>query len=77
VAKKIRMLGVEPPSVADVNNAEELTAVHWVLLKGGVIIVEGLANLDEIHREKVTFMAFPLKVAGGDGSPVRALALED
>jgi kynurenine formamidase len=77
VAKKIRMLGVEPPSVADVNNAEELTAVHKVLLEAGVIIVEGLANLDEIHREKVTFMAFPLKVAGGDGSPVRAFALED
>jgi arylformamidase len=77
VAKKVRMLGVEPPSVADVNNAEELTAVHRVLLGAGVIIVEGLAHLDEIRREKVTFMAFPLRVVGGDGAPVRAFALED
>ncbi|MCU0918067.1 MAG: cyclase family protein [Planctomycetes bacterium] len=76
-AKKIRMLGVEPPSVADVNNREELTAVHKVLLEAGVIIVEGLANLDQIRRAKVSFMAFPLKIAGGDGAPVRALALED
>jgi kynurenine formamidase len=76
-AKRVRMLGVEPPSVADVNNLEELTAVHKVLLEAGVIIVEGLANLDQIRRERVTFMAFPLKVAGGDGSPVRAFALED
>jgi len=77
VAKGVRMLGVEPPSVADVNNAGELAAVHRVLLKAGVIIVEGLANLDQIRRETVTFMAFPLKVTAGDGSPVRAFALED
>ena len=77
VEKGIRMLGVEPPSVADVNNIEELTTVHKILLKGGIIIVEGLAHLDEIHKEKVTFMAFPLKITKGDGSPVRALAIEE
>ena len=76
-AKKIRMLGVEPPSVADVNNRDELTAVHRILLGAGIIIVEGLANLDQIRRERVTFMAFPLKVGGGDGAPVRAFAIED
>lgn len=77
VGKGVRVLGVEPPSVADVHNIEELTRVHEVLLAGGVLIVEGLAHLDQIRREKVTFMAFPLKIAGGDGAPVRALALED
>jgi len=77
VNKSIRMLGVEPPSVADVHNIEELTTIHRTLLAGGVIIVEGLANLEKIHKEKVTFMAFPLKIAQGDGSPVRAFAIED
>jgi len=77
VARGVRMLGVEPPSVADVNNLEELTAVHKVLLQADIVIVEGLANLDQIRGERVTFMALPLKVAGGDGAPVRALALED
>jgi len=75
--KKVRMLGVEPPSVADVNNLEELTAVHEALLGAGVIIVEGLTNLDQIRKQKVTFMALPLKVAKGDGAPARALAIED
>ena len=70
-------LGVEPPSVADVNNLEELTSVHNVLLGAGIIIVEGLTNLDQIQNEKVTFMALPLKIARGDGAPVRALAIED
>jgi len=77
VDKGVRILGVEPPSVADVNNIEELTAVHQTLLGGGVIIVEGLANLDQIRKDKLTFMAFPLKVAGGDGAPARAFAIED
>ena len=75
--KGVRMLGVESPSVADVNNLEELTTVHEVLLGAGVIIVEGLTNLDQIRNQKVTFMAFPLKVAMGDGAPARVLALED
>jgi kynurenine formamidase len=74
---KVRMLGVEPPSVADVNNAAELTSVHKTLFAGGVIIVEGLANLEAVSKDKVTFMAFPLKISGGDGAPARALAIED
>ena len=74
---QVRMLGVEPPSVADVNNIKELTAIHKTLFKGGVTIVEGLTNLQANTGEKVTFMAFKLKIAGGDGAPARALAIEE
>jgi len=77
VEKGVRLLGVEPPSVADVNNKEELTAVHRILLGADILIVEGLANLDQIRGERVTFMAFPLRVQGGDGSPVRAIAIDE
>ena len=76
-ANKIAMLGVEPPSVADVNNIEELTLVHKTLFEGGVIIIEGLTNLEAITKEKVTFMALPLKITNGDGAPVRALVIEE
>ncbi|MHC4170949.1 MAG: cyclase family protein [Planctomycetota bacterium] len=77
VDNKVRMLGVEPPSVADVNNIEELTATHRILFEGGVIVVEGLANLTSLSKPRVTFIALPLKVAGGDGAPVRAVAIEE
>ena len=77
VEKHVRILGVEPPSVADVNNIEELTAVHKILFEGNVIVVEGLANLQSLTKSKVTFIALPLKVADGDGAPVRALAIEE
>jgi len=71
------MLGVEPPSVADINNMQELTEVHHILFEGGVIVVEGLTNLESLTKPKVTFIALPLKVAAGDGAPVRALAIEE
>lgn len=76
VERKVKLLGVEPPSVADVNNLQELTEVHQTLFRGNVMIVEGLANLDQITTATVEFIALPLKVMGGDGSPVRAIAIE-
>jgi kynurenine formamidase len=75
--RKIALLGVEMPAVADVNSKEELTSVHRALLEAGIVVVEGLANLDELHQEEVTFIALPLKLEGGDGSPVRAIAIEE
>ena len=76
VANKVKMLGVEPPSVADINNPQEVTAVHRILFEGGVIVVEGLANLDALTKPKVTFIALPLKIVAGDGAPARAIAIE-
>ncbi len=75
--RKIALLGVEPPSVADVNNKEELTSVHQALLQAGIVIVEGLANLTSLRQHEVTFIALPLKLEGGDGSAVRAIAIEE
>lgn len=77
VDRRVAMIGVEPPSVADVNNVAELTDVHQTLFKGGVLIVEGLANLDQISAPVVQFVALPMKITGGDGSPVRAIAIEE
>lgn len=76
VEKRVALIGVEQPSVADVNNMQELTAVHQTLFRGNVIIVEGLANLDQLTASEVEFTALPLRIIGGDGCPVRAIATE-
>jgi kynurenine formamidase len=76
VERLVKILGVEPPSVADVDNRDEVTRIHQILLGGGVTIVEGLANLDQLVQDRVFFAALPLPLAGGDGSPVRAFAIE-
>jgi len=75
-AKGIGLLGVEPPSVADVNNIEEVTEIHTILMKNDIIIVEGLTNLDQLSKEKITLIALPLKVENGDGAPTRVIAME-
>ena len=77
VQKSIGILGVEPPSVADVNNLEEVTKIHQILLGGDVIIVEGLCNLDLIEKPKVKLIALPLKVTNGDGAPARVIAIQE
>lgn len=74
VEKKIKILAVEPPSIANVNDLAEVTAVHQILFSGQVIIVEGICNLDNINVEEVELMVMPLKIGGGDGAPARVLA---
>jgi kynurenine formamidase len=76
VEQGVSLLGVEPPSVADVHHREELTAVHRILLEGGVVIVEGLAHLDQIDTQCVELAVLPLKVLDGDGAPARAVAVQ-
>ena len=76
VDQQVGLIGVEPPSVADVNNMEELTEVHQTLFKGNVVIVEGLTNLDRLSQTIVDFVALPLKIRDGDGCPARAIGIE-
>ncbi|WP_271767344.1 cyclase family protein [Aquimarina algiphila] len=73
--KKIKMIGVEPPSVADVNNLEEVTKIHQILLKG-VVIIEGLTNINKLQSNCVELIALPIKIIGGDGAPARVIAIE-
>jgi arylformamidase len=75
VENQVNILGVEPPSVANVNDMAELTRIHQLLLGANITIVEGLTNLDSINEEKVFFVAAPLKIEGGDGCPCRAFAM--
>ena len=51
--------------------------VHNVFLKKGILNIEYLTNLKSIREKRVKFMAIPLKLKGVEGSPVRAIAIED
>ena len=77
VEKGISLLGVEGPSVADVNDLPEVTEIHQILLGAKITIVESLKNLHLIEQDRIEFIALPLKLKDGDGSPVRALAIID
>ncbi len=73
---KVKMIGVEPPSVADVNNLAEVTKIHEILLRG-VVIIEGLTNIESLKSNCVELIALPLKIQKGDGAPARVIAIEN
>ncbi len=74
VALGVWLIGLEMPSVASLQDKVELTTVHQILLRGEVVIIECLANLRNLPPQ-VTFIALPLKIDQGDGSPIRAIAV--
>ncbi|MCL2877612.1 MAG: cyclase family protein [Acidobacteria bacterium] len=63
----VRLLGVENQSVGT-------DKVHVILLGGGVALLEGL-NLEGVEPGEYILAAFPLKLAGCEGAPVRAVLL--
>jgi arylformamidase len=73
VNHNIRLIGVDYLSVAAYH---DLIVPHQVLLGANVVIVEGL-NLSEIAPGRYQFVCLPLKIAGGDGAPARAILIDD
>jgi len=72
-SKKINLVGIDSPSI-DVGTNKEF-AVHKILSKNNIIIVENLANLEKIQNAKFRFIALPLKLKDATGSPIRAIAI--
>lgn len=72
VERGVKAVGVDTLS-PDVY-ASESDPVHRTLLGNGVVIIENLANLDELPPY-FHLIALPLKIKGGTGSPIRAVAL--
>lgn len=72
VDKKVKVFGVDSPSPD--NPASRTYPVHLMCREQGITHFENLANLGEVVGRRFTFYGFPLKVRGGHGSPVRAVA---
>ena len=72
--KQIAAFGVETlsPGIPKVSNKE----VHYICGKMGFTHYENMVNLHQlIGRGRFRFIALPLKIRGGTGSPVRAVAV--
>jgi arylformamidase len=66
----VELLGVDTPSV-DPADSEELPA-HAACLESGITILEGLV-LDGVAEGAYELIALPLRLAGFEASPVRAI----
>jgi arylformamidase len=72
--RKVKLLGLDLPSV-DAIEAKKLVN-HHALAAAGIAIVESL-DFSEVEAGLYHFSALPLKIAGGDAAPVRAILWRD
>jgi arylformamidase len=72
VDRGIGLVGVDYLSVAPYSDVEP---THKTLLGAGVIAVEGL-NLHNIKPGLYELVCLPMKLAGSDGAPVRAILID-
>lgn len=72
VRRGVRLVGVDGLSVALLTDP---APVHRVLLRAGVIIVEGLA-LAGVAPGRYRLICLPLRLEEGDGAPARAVLVE-
>lgn len=70
VAREIDVIGIDGLSIEAADDAANET--HRTLLGAGVLIIEGL-DLSDVEPGRYGLICLPLRVAGGDGAPARAL----
>lgn len=73
VARDIRLVGIDYLSVAPYKQSRP---THEALLNAGVVILEGL-DLTGIAAGMYMLVCLPMKLAGSDGAPARAVLIED
>jgi len=73
VDRDIRLVGVDYLSV---QRFQDSPLTHEILLKAGVIIVEGL-NLAKVEPGEYELACLPLKIIGSEGAPARAVLMRD
>ncbi len=71
--KGILLIGTDSLSIG---SGDSEAAVHRFLLRHGIAILEGL-SLSHVETDAYFLIAPPLKIAGADGTPVRALLIDN
>ncbi|MEO7040734.1 MAG: cyclase family protein [Gemmatimonadaceae bacterium] len=70
----VKLVGIDYLSIEQFHSGHHRT--HLTLLGAGVVIVEGL-NLLEVPQGSYNFYCLPIKIAGCDGAPARAVLVDE
>jgi len=74
LARGVRLVGIDAPSIEPYDSPGE--PLHRALLGAGVVILEGLA-LAGITAGACQLICLPLRLAGGDAAPARAILISE
>jgi arylformamidase len=69
VNRGVKLVGMDYLSIAPYKQSRP---THEIFLRAGVVIVEGL-DLSNVSQGRYTLYCLPLKLAGSDGAPARAI----
>ncbi|MGI8507733.1 MAG: cyclase family protein [Gemmatimonadaceae bacterium] len=70
----VKLVGIDYLSIEQFHSGHHLT--HLTLLRAGVVIVEGL-NLEDVSPARYQLCCLPIKLAGADGAPARAVLISE
>lgn len=71
--RQIKAIGIDTPSID--YGQSKLFKSHVVLMSNNIPAFENLTNLDKLPEDSFEIMALPMKIKGGSGAPLRAIAL--
>ena len=72
---KLKGIGIDAISIDDIKS--KTFAIHKIVMPKNIIIIENLTNLDGVTQEYFCLSVLPFKYENADGSPVRAVAIEE
>ncbi len=73
VEKKIKLVGIDYITIE--KHGDGTYPVHQVILENDILVLEGV-DLSLVPPGSYTLMCLPLKIKGGEASPVRAVLFE-
>ncbi|UCG79687.1 MAG: cyclase family protein [Desulfobacterales bacterium] len=79
VQKKIKLVGFDDtvfPENPEYGKDLNKYFTHDLMLSNEIPMIEGLANLGELKKERFLFFGFPAKMGGLESFPIRAVAIE-
>lgn len=71
----LKGIGIDAISIDDISSST--FNIHKILMPRNILIIENLTNLDSIKNEYFILSILPLKNKDADGSPVRAVSIEN
>jgi len=71
--RRIKAIGIDTPSID--YGQSKLFKAHVVLLSKGIPAFENLTNLNQVPSNDFQVIALPMKIKGGSGAPLRAIAM--
>ena len=73
VSQGVVNIGIDAPSID--NPKDSKFSGHLVCRRHGITNTENLCHLDQVAGQEFLYMGLPLRIRGGTGSPIRAVAI--